>query len=588
MKFTKGNFIIESIKGEFRPDIDIRIEESEENLELINFCFKYDYETIPEKIIIKWFYTMKDVFACWNPLIGLSRNILPAWTDGFSYKASIGAPVQCVYSSSGQNRLTYALNDVLNAVNFKGGINEERAEYECCIELFTERLPSLEKYELVLRIDTRDIPYYDALNDVSLWWNSFDRYRAVAVPENAELPMYSTWYSFHQELSSEKIYKECCTAAELGCKTVIIDDGWQTEDNKRGYAWCGDWNLAQSKIQNMKTLSDEIHSLGMKVMLWYSVPFIGRNSENFERFRGRYLDSEDNDWCILDPRFSDVREFLTGVYEKAVKEWDLDGLKLDFIDSFKMDNHTPDCLIEGMDCLSIPEAVDILLKDVIGKLRNIKSDIMIEFRQNYTGPIMRSYGNMLRASDCPMDAIGNRTKTIDLRLLSGHTAVHSDMLMWNINDRTESAAKQIINVLFSVPQISVIIESLPEKHYKMLTYYIKFWMDNKDVFINGKIMPQCPEGLYSKVYSCTEDKFAAVFYTDRLMKISEKKYGCLVIVNGTSENYILLESDINGMTYSLEIKNCCGDIVKSDTVTIKRGLYKLNIPESGTAVLKKI
>ena len=36
----------------------------------------------------------------------------------------------------------------------------------------------------------------------------------------------------------------------------------------------------------------------------------------------------------LDPRYKKVREYLSNLYESAVKEWDLDGLKLDFIDSF--------------------------------------------------------------------------------------------------------------------------------------------------------------------------------------------------------------------------------------------------------------
>ena len=24
-------------------------------------------------------------------------------------------------------------------------------------------------------------------------------------------------------------------------ESIIVDDGWQTDDNNRGYAYCGDW-----------------------------------------------------------------------------------------------------------------------------------------------------------------------------------------------------------------------------------------------------------------------------------------------------------------------------------------------------------
>ena len=43
----------------------------------------------------------------------------------------------------------------------------------------------------------------------------------------------------------------------------------------------------------------------------------------------------------------------------------------------------------------------------------------------YIGPAMRKYGNIFRAHDCPNDAQSNLTRTIDLRLLSGNTAVRA-------------------------------------------------------------------------------------------------------------------------------------------------------------------
>ena len=143
-----------------------------------------------------------------------------------------------------------------------------------------------------------------------------------------------------------------------------------------------------------------------------------------------------------------MREFLIETYESALREWDLDGFKLDFVDSFGASRETGG----GRDHDGVPEAVDRLLEDTIERLRRIKPDVMVEFRQSYVGPLMRKYGNMFRAMDCPNDAVENRMHTLDIRLLCEDTAAHSDMLMWHAEDPVHSAALQLVNVLFSVPR----------------------------------------------------------------------------------------------------------------------------------------
>ena len=128
------------------------------------------------------------------------------------------------------------------------------------------------------------------------------------------MPMDSLWYSFHQMLSVEEIINECKLSKEMGMETVIIDDGWQTDDNNRGYAYCGDWELAESKVGDMKTMVDEIHKIGMKVMLWFSVPFVGEKSKIFDRFKGMYLYHDSRlGTAVLDPRYKEVRDYLTTV-----------------------------------------------------------------------------------------------------------------------------------------------------------------------------------------------------------------------------------------------------------------------------------
>ena len=85
-----------------------------------------------------------------------------------------------------------------------------------------------------------------------------------------------------------------------------------------------------------------------------------------------------------------------------MREWDIDGLKLDFIDAIGF--HGADPAIKdsyaGRDIRSLPEAINSLLKDVHMRLTALKPDFLFEFRQSYVGPAIRQYGNMIRAADC--------------------------------------------------------------------------------------------------------------------------------------------------------------------------------------------
>jgi hypothetical protein len=64
-----------------------------------------------------------------------------------------------------------------------------------------------------------------------------------------------------------------------------------------------------------------VHALGMKYLLWYSVPFVGVHTKAFERFKDKFLSPPKPDgkaqWFTLDPRFPDVREYLIDIYERA-------------------------------------------------------------------------------------------------------------------------------------------------------------------------------------------------------------------------------------------------------------------------------
>jgi alpha-galactosidase len=494
--------------------------------------------------------------------------------------------MSCLHNLKGENRLTVAFSDALNTHGIKMGVHEETATILCSLNLFVGPASPTSTYEAALLLDTRRLPYYQCLAGVQHWWSAHVGYRPTPVPESARLPVYSTWYSFHQEVTALEIERECSLAKKLGCETVIVDDGWQTAANGRSYASCGDWQVDSNKFPDMRAHVATIHALGMKYMLWYAVPLLGRNSAAWPRFAGRLLGMrKDIDTGILDPRFPEVRDYLIQRYEQAVYEWDVDGLKLDFIDDFQLSGAKSLEEGEGQDYLSVPEAVDRLLTDIIQRLNAIKPGIMIEFRQAYIGPLMRKYGNLFRAGDCPNDMVTNRVRTLDVRLLCGSTVTHSDMLMWHPDEQVELAALQIINVIFSVPQISVRLQRLPARHQEMLSFWLSFWREHRDVLLDGELRPLHPETRYPVVSAVTTSKYLLALYQERVIRLDATLPDECILLNGTLESQIFLEAKEDLGIRRVHVQNCCGEKLQEEEMALSPGTYLLQVPIAGIVTI---
>ncbi len=539
-----------------------------------------DQPTVPQGVKLTCTAPGNGAYSTWSPLRSTLRQIRPNWGGQASVsRIASGAPVFAVIEAAGVNQMTIALSDALTSAEVYAGIREETADFDVRIRLFTGLSSAMTHYAVDIRVDTRAIDYTDALRDVEMWWRGF--YPPCRTPDAAQDAVYSTWYSYHQALSPEALLNECRLAAPMGMKTIIIDDGWQTGDNNRGYAYCGDWKLFPGKIPDMAQLVRDIHDLGVKVMIWYSVPYVGQFSSNYARFEGMYLSHRpEKKYSILDPRFPEVRRFLADTYATAVREWDLDGLKLDFIDNFYL---AADSLRwdDRMDCISVEEGVQKLLAEIGEALTAINPDILIEFRQNYIGPAVRTLGNMLRVADCPYCAISNRVHSVDLRLLSGETAVHSDMLMWHPQDTVQDAARQMIATLYCVPQISMRLAELPEDHLRMVCFFLKVWGDHRATLLNGRLTALNPETGYSLI-KAQRDGEAVITAWERA-DVRLDGCACGVIVNATGGNRLYLDADA---PLVCRIHDCMGEQLAQ--LSLEPGVNCVSVPESGVVFFEKI
>lgn len=563
---------------------DLQVSQQGDYYVVLRFTADFEKKITPQPISVEWTFPVNNILSVWTPLEGFSRFIKPNWDRTKSEsKTARGAPVLSLVNHDNTNACTIAISDPKTPTEIGVGVSEEKAVFFCRATFFTSYISPMDHYEAYIRIDYENIPFVDAVKRANTWWETEFGYQKAYVPQAAYLPMDSTWYSFHQDLVPEKLIEQCRLSSQLGMKTIIIDDGWQTTNSSRGYRYCGDWQLATEKIPDMKALTDEIHKLGMKVMLWFSVPYVGIYSKAYERFRDMAL-KENKGVLIVDIRYQQVREYLVQTYVTAVKDFGLDGLKLDFIDQFLLTEDSPP-VNDKMDIPSVEDALEDLLQQTKKALLQIDPEILLEFRQRYIGPAVLKYGNMIRVSDCPHDSMRNRAGIINLRLTSGKTAVHSDMLMWNKNAPVATAARQLISTLFGVPQVSVVLRELSGEHLEAVRFWLDFYRENRELLHSDELYVKNPELGYTQVKTRKNDAVIGVNYANVPFEIGDDH--TYTLINSADEDRMCIHCTENMGAVDICVYDCLGRPVKQKQTQLSPGATMLDVPMCGFVRITK-
>ncbi|MGK6324484.1 glycoside hydrolase family 36 protein [Sphingomonas sp. DT-51] len=538
----------------------------------------------PPRLTIRWSQPSVDMAGMWTPDASLGRTIVPDFASTrLRSTLTAAAPVLALYGRGEQNRLTVAVEEAVTPVLLAARVREEDVRVYGSVELFSERHAPLTRYTTSLRLDTRAIPVADALGDVAAWWSRQPGKVPVPAPPGAREPLDSTWYSYHQAVDEATVLAEAEAAARHGFTVMIVDDGWQTGDTNRGYAHAGDWR--PERLRRMRVVTDALHARGMKGMLWFSVPLVGDDAAVLPRFRGKIL----RRWAeqrtnVLDPRYPEVRAYLVETFRHAVRDWGWDGLKLDFIDMFSSDEATVLDRSDGRDIASVYEAVNRLMMDVMTALRAVRPDVLIEFRQPYSGPVIRTFGNMLRASDAPNESILNRQRIVDLRLLAGATPVHADPIVWHPEEPSSAAALQLLDTLFAVPQVSMRLDTLTPAHAAMLTHYLAYWRANRAVLLDGRLRPEGINAQYELVRATTTDKQIVAAYADRTIVLDQPARG-IDLVNATAASRLVVEVTRNLGRYEARATDAEGRAVSRTLIDLTRGAHVVAVPPAGIVAL---
>ena len=526
-----------------------------------------------------------DAHNLWVPIYEAnerSRLYAIEW-GSVRYTSELGQnyPIACAFNEASGNKLTIAASECLRLVKYAITCHSTDALLEGRFRFFSRAEAPRTDYEVKILIDRRDVFFGDAIGEATRWIEKTAGLKPCRVPEAAFDPLYSSWYAYWQDVHDKDIEQEARMAAALGMKTMILDDGWQKEASKSYYSATGDWMPVKSRFPDFRGHVDKVHAAGLKYMLWLSVPFVGNESKAFKRFEGKFLPGG-GDVRVLDPRFPEVRKYLVDTYVRCVKDWDFDGLKLDFIDQIVLHGKDPAEKDNwaGRDTRTVPEAVDRLMKEVRAALVAVKPDVLIEFRQRYTGPAIRQYGNMLRATDCPSDILGNRRRIADLRLASGGTAVHADMLVWSRDDTPEDAARVILDAIFGVIQYSMRLATIPERQKAVIRHWLEFSQAHRATLLKGAFRPYNPELMYPLIEAeGAAERIFAVYGPNQAVKCQADKTA--YILNATKSRDIVLRCGKEPK--SVEVFDTFGARVDLPKPSFANGMAVLDVPASGYA-----
>lgn len=536
-----------------------------------------------ESPVVEWYEPLHEVTGVWTPTGDTNKGLEYEWDVGRTSRNVFGAPVFSFFGADDHSRITVAVAETMHAVRIRHGVHEEDGTAH--IRVYLPGSPS------VIRIDRRRLPLAEALAAVTAWWDARRRHPVLAAPDAARAPFYSTWYSFHQDLDEAALREECRRAAALGMAGIIIDDGWQTDDATRGYATCGDWRPHPAKIADIAAFVAFAHELDLRVLLWFAVPFVGHDSAAYATLRHAALrattdhawEQHDRGWIVLDPRCPDARDHVVDSAVRAVRAWGVDGLKLDFVDEFATGADTVPFDPQRMDVATVEEGADLLLFTVRERVTAVRPDALIEFRQQYVGPDMRAYGNVFRANDCPASALANRVRTIDLRLLSGSTAIHSDMLMWHRDDSVESAALQFVSVLFSAPQLSVRLDAQSERHITMIGWWLEVFARYRAVLHGGALRVYGVGANYTRVEAVSDAARVVCLYGERLVEIDpdDAAREAVVVINGAGAQPIAIVT--RDSVWHATIHDASGSVAGHLTLSV--GATIADTPSAGMIVL---
>ena len=309
----------------------------------------------------------------------------------------------------------------------------------------------------------------------------------MPVPASAYAPVFCTWTAIHHDVSHDWIMRNAAIAAELGFGTWLTDDGWFLASGEFGdYYQVGEWLPYAAKFPDFAAHVAAVQALGFRYVVWVAPFMIGTGSAKAAEYAGLLTTGQERERFLnLSPWRAETAGIVRDLLRRLVADYNLDGLKIDFIDAVSVHSERRPGEVEG----TLGSRMAAILQEAIDGVRALRPDLLIEFRNRYANLASRAYANIYRCSDVPLNIALNRWQAVMLRLLAPDRAVHTDPMLWHPSDTDENVAVHLINGIAAVPMVSIDLAQYPQRHLEIIRHWIGFYTEHRATIIDGELRP---------------------------------------------------------------------------------------------------
>ncbi len=398
----------------------------------------------------------------------------------------------------------------------------------------------------------------------------------MSSPRECFEPSFCTWYAWHGALEERSVERCARLARDLGFGTFILDDGWQYDADQRVGAALGAWHRfngdyepSKRKFPDFGAHVERVKGMGLRYLLWVAPMLIGVESKAFERFGGRLFKSWlDEGFRVVDPRDKEVGEYVAGSLERLVREYPIDGFKVDYDYALLGPNQTPhDVGVEYVE----------FVRSLIARVRRIRPSFEWNLMLN---AFSAGVTNAFRCVDVPFDPDSNRLFLANVRPLAGRRALYSDPALWSPQDSIATVRRHLVPTLFCVPSVGAPLLDLPKEHLEVLRGWLGFYRRHQTIFRQGEFRAQWIAGDFQSFESALGDQRVLAAFSSHPIALGGQ--GENLLINATDEDFLRVELE---RPAQINLEDSDGKPIASPK-RLSAGLQRVDCPSGGIVRLQ--
>jgi alpha-galactosidase len=515
-------------------------------------------------------------------------SYLPFWKTTKNICANTGVPYIALINRNAENRAAFGLFDQITETAMHAELSEITRCYHFSLqkpankESNGQTIPVTEQWQETLFVSKSRQEWSQVLQHYVQLVDEGTQLDKMPVPEHAFDPVFCTWTAMHHDISHDWILRNARLAADLGFKTWITDDGWFIETGQfSNYHLAGDWLPSDKKFPDFREHVQAVQDLGFRYILWVAPFMVGNDSQAAQKYPHLLTNGQErNNFKNLSLWHEETHQVVFELLERLVSDYNLDGLKIDFLDSISVNS----VRTAGANDTTLGDNFYHLLHGVTQKLLTLHPELLIEYRNSYANLASRSYANIYRSSDVPINFALNRWQAVMLRLLTPDRAVHLDPALWHPDEDETNVAVHLINLLVSVPMVSIELDRYPDTHLNLIRRWIGFYNSHQDTLIHGVFKPMLRWGYIPLVKFESAIETIIALYDDIPVTLDTVE-NTVWILNASTQSVINILSSAQDGGYTLHTYNKFGTLTNEETVRFP--LTQLTAEVGGSVKIEK-